>query len=156
AAARTPAGDLVATVAALQATAGNRATAALLAGRTYGRRMVQRDALGGRANDEKPALDPSGIRLDPSQLTRDGTTGPKASQWATPGQGGDGPAPPIAVGEAREAGAAVPGAAGPGLTGWGELTGNLPGGGADAAIALSGGSAQGAGQQGAGQQGAGQ
>jgi hypothetical protein len=89
-----PGGILAAEVSRLQAHAGNRATAILLGG-LGGRRSVQRDALAGTIDESTPGVDPQAGNVDPASLTGDGESGAKPSDWAQPGAGGDGPAPPL-------------------------------------------------------------
>ena len=101
-----PGKDAAAAVSPLQAHAGNRATAILLGG-LAGRRSVQRDALAGTVDESRPGVDPQAGDIDPATLSGDGESGPKPSDWAQPGAGGDGPAPalPATTGDATTGGA---------------------------------------------------
>ena len=155
-------GGAAAAVSPLQAHAGNRATASLLAG-LAGRRSVQRDALAGTIDESRPGVDPQAGDVDPAALTGDGESGPKPSDWAQPGAGGDGPAPPLpATTEDATTGEATTGENGGGSSAGGgqsvvdqatNLMGDAIGG---SATQLAGGGGQPGGGQGAGQAGGGQ
>ncbi len=156
-------GDAAAAVSPLQAHAGNRATAILL-GSLAGRRSVQRDALAGTIDESRPGVDPQAGDVDPATLSGDGDSGPKPSDWAQPGAGGDGPAPPLpaTTGDATTGRRRRTGENGGGSSAGGEpsvvdqatnLMGDAIGG---SATQLAGGGGQPGGGQGAGQAGGGQ
>ena len=155
-------GDAAAAVSPLQAHAGNRATAILLGG-LAGRRSVQRDALAGTIDESRPGVDPQAGDVDPATLSGDGESGPKPSDWAQPGAGGDGPTPPLpaTTGDARTGDATTGENGGGSSAGGGQsvvdqatnLLGDAIGG---SATQLAGGGGQPGGGQGAGQAGGGQ
>lgn len=147
-----PDGAVVAAVSALQAQAGNRATAGLLGGTRSRRPTLQRDALAATTDAARPGVDPSTMQVDPAQLTGDGESGPRPSDWAQTGAGGDGPAPPIPAVDDGVTSVGDTIAAAGGATATGERAGNLladAGGGSG--IVLTGGNGQPGAGQGAGQ-----